>query len=205
MNKTSSKNLVLSDLLGEIRKCRHCEKILPHKPRPVVRLAESARLLIVGQAPGSKVHASGIPWDDVSGDRLRTWLGLSPERFYDETKVAIVPMGLCYPGRGKSGDLPLRPECAPLWHGKLFDHLPAVELTLLVGRYAQDYYLEKPQGRSPTIAERIQQTDWRTARFLPLVHPSPRNHRWLLNRPQFEGEIVPILKGRIKKLLPVAE
>jgi len=205
MERTISNNLVLVSLLREVRSCRHCEKVLPHEPRPVVRAAESARLLIIGQAPGSKVHASGIPWDDVSGERLRTWLGLNSEEFYNESKVAIVPMGLCYPGRGKSGDLPPRPECAPLWHSKLFDHLPAIELTLLVGRYAQDYYLEKLPGGRPTISERILQTDWRTAGYLPLVHPSPRNRRWLSNNPQFEEQVVPILKSRINKLMSYVE
>jgi uracil-DNA glycosylase len=205
VDKAISNKLILRDLLGQVRSCRFCKKNLPHEPRPVVRLAETASLLIIGQAPGSKVHASGIPWDDASGDRLRGWLGLSPEQFYDQTKVAIIPMGLCYPGRGKSGDLPPRPECAPLWHSKLLNHLPAIELTLLVGRYAQDYYLEKLPGSRPTILDRMLQTDWRTDGHLPLVHPSPRNRRWLLNNPQFEGRMVPILKRRINQLISAVE
>jgi len=127
-------------LLEEVRACRVCEKSLPLGPRPVLRAAASARLLIIGQAPGTRVHASGVPWDDPSGDRLRDWMGLDKEVFYDESRVAIVPMGFCYPGRGRSGDLPPRPECADLWHQRILEQLPNRELTLLIGSYAQKYY-----------------------------------------------------------------
>ncbi len=193
----SANNIALRDLLVEVRSCRHCEQHLPHDPRPIVRLANSAKLLIIGQAPGSKVHSSGIPWDDPSGDRLRRWLGLSVENFYDETKVAIVPMGFCYPGRGRSGDLPPRPECAPMWHSKLLTGMQNIELVLLVGRYAQDYYLERDKI---TIAQRIRQADWAGAKYLPLVHPSPRNGLWLRNNAWFEADFVPVLQERVTRV-----
>lgn len=192
-----SSEQALPVLLREVRACRHCEIHLPCGPRPVLRASESAQLLIIGQAPGARVHASGIPWDDPSGDRLRQWLGLASEAFYDESKVAIVPMGLCYPGRGKSGDLPPRPECAPLWHAKLLAQLPKVRLTLLIGRYAHLYYL----GRTGlSVAEAVWRADWYRDSSLPLVHPSPRNHRWLSSNPWFERDFVPVLRTRIKQL-----
>lgn len=191
-------DIVLQNLLDEVRGCTYCEKLLPQAPRPVLRLAASARVLIIGQAPGSRVHASGIPWDDPSGDRLREWLGLNKEQFYDEGLIAIVPMGLCYPGRGKSGDLPPRPECAPRWHDKLFAHLPMIELVLLVGRYAQSYY---GTDNRRTVAETIQRSNWRLDKRLPLVHPSPRNRHWLRKHPWFEQQLVPILKHRIQKVV----
>jgi uracil-DNA glycosylase len=151
-------------------------------------------LLIVGQAPGTKVHESGIPWNDPSGDRLRDWLELSPERFYDETDIAIVPMGFCYPGKGKSGDLPPRPECAPLWHDALLQRMPRLELTLLVGSYAQDYYLGKS---GDTLTDRVRRYREFGPRFFPLPHPSPRNTLWLRRNPWFEEEVVPALRERL--------
>ncbi len=146
------------------------------------------------------MHASGVPWDDASGDRLRTWLGLTSERFYDERLVAIVPMGFCYPGRGASGDLPPRPECAPLWHEAVLGHLTQVRLTLLIGRYAQARYLGA--GCGATLAETVR--DWRrhlSSGFLPLVHPSPRNQLWLRKNPWFERELVPALRARVQALV----
>ena len=189
--------LSLQDLLAEVRQCRRCEEQLPLGPRPVVRAAASARLLIVGQAPGTRVHASGVPWDDPSGDRLRQWLQLDKERFYDESRVAIVPMGFCYPGKGKSGDLPPRPECAPLWHEPLLARLPAVELVLLVGSYAQGYYLGNSRE---TLTHRVRR--WRDfgPRFLPTPHPSPRNTLWLRRNPWFEQEVVPEIRKRVRLL-----
>ena len=186
--------LPLRDLLAEIRACRHCETNLPLGPRPVLRASSTARLLIVGQAPGTRVHASGVPWDDPSGDRLRQWLQLDKQDFYDESRIAIVPMGFCYPGRGKSGDLPPRPECAQLWHEALFQQMPNIELTLLVGSYAQNHFL----GRSrETLTQRVQR--WRDfgPRFLPTPHPSPRNTLWLKRNPWFEAEVVPELRKRV--------
>lgn len=188
----------LNDLLAEARQCRLCEPHLPLGPRPVVRASHSARLLIVGQAPGTAVHASGIPWDDPSGKRLRQWLNLSREDFYDEARVAIVPMGLCYPGKGRSGDLPPRPECAPRWHEPLLSHMPRIELTLLVGRYAQDHYLGASRE---TLTQRVQR--WRdfAPQFLPTPHPSPRNTFWLRRNPWFEAEIVPEMRDRVSRLM----
>lgn len=189
--------LPLTDLLAEIRACRHCEETLPLGPRPVVRASATARLLIVGQAPGTRVHASGIPWDDPSGDRLRQWLQLDKETFYDESRIAIVPMGFCYPGRGKSGDLPPMPACASLWHERLLQQMPAVELVLLVGSYAQNHYLGSSRE---TMTARVKR--WRDfgPRFIPTPHPSPRNTLWLRRNPWFETEIVPALRRRVVTL-----
>jgi uracil-DNA glycosylase len=185
-------------LVEEVSACRHCAAQLPHEPRPVLRAASSAKLLIIGQAPGTKVHASGIPWDDASGERLREWMGLDKARFYDTRNIAIMPMGLCYPGKGRSGDLPPRPECAPLWHQRVLEQLPAVELTLLIGSYAQQYYLGDAHR---TLTERVQH--WRdfAPQYLPLVHPSPRNRLWLARNPWFEEELVPVLRARVRQIL----
>mgnify|MGYP001400323457 FL=1 len=185
--------LALRELLAEARACRHCMD-LPLGPRPVLRAAASARILIVGQAPGTRVHASGIPWDDPSGDRLRAWLGLDRETFYDQTRIAIVPMGLCYPGRGRGGDLPPRAECAPRWHRRILELLPNLALTLLIGRYAQDYYLGRATA---SLAERIRGWPFDDADRLPLVHPSPRNRRWLARNPWFEAEVISVVRRRV--------
>lgn len=187
----------LECLFARIRACRLCEAHLPLGPRPVIRGAAQARLLIIGQAPGTRVHASGIPWDDASGARLRDWLGLDPARFYDESRVAIMPMGLCYPGRGRSGDLPPRAECAPLWHPQVLALLPEVELVLLVGQYAQRFYL----GGRGSLTERVRNWQAVGPRFMPLPHPSPRNSRWLRLNPWFEGEVLPPLRQRVAQLL----
>lgn len=184
----------LADLLVEIRACRRCAEVLPLGPRPVLRAADpAARVLIIGQAPGTKVHATGIPWNDPSGDRLRDWLGVDRAAFYDEARFAIMPMGFCYPGRGKGGDLPPRPECAPTWHDRVRAHLPAIGLTLLIGRYAQARYLGRRSKAS--LGETVRA--WREYLpdgFLPLVHPSPRNGRWLRKNPWFETDVVPALR-----------
>ncbi len=170
---------------------------MPLGPNPVLRASPTAKLVIVGQAPGTKVHASGVPWDDQSGVRLRQWLGMEREQFYDESRIAIVPMGFCYPGRGKSGDLPPPAQCAPLWHERLFAHMPAVELVLLVGSYAQEYYL----GHSTqNLAERVRRWSDFAPRFFPLPHPSPRNTLWLKRNPWFEEEVVPALRERVARL-----
>jgi len=188
----------LGDLLAEVRACRHCEADLPLGPRPVLRASATARLLIVGQAPGTRVHATGIPWNDPSGDRLRQWLQLTRERFYNEAQIAIVPMGFCYPGRGKSGDLPPPPDCAPLWHEALLARMPRLELILLVGSYAQNYYL----GRSrETLAQRVQRFREFDPKFFPLPHPSPRNTLWLRRNPWFESEVVPALRARVASVI----
>ena len=197
-------DMPLVDLLAQVRACRYCEASLPLGPRPVLRASASARLLIVGQAPGTKVHASGIPWNDPSGDRLRQWLQLESEQFYDESRIAIVPMGFCYPGRGKSGDLPPPPACAPLWHEKLLQHMPQLQLILLVGSYAQQYY----QGQTPatavpreTLTARVQRWCEFGPRYFPLPHPSPRNTMWLRRNPWFEAQVVPALRTRVERAL----
>lgn len=189
----------LEDLLQRIRACRLCEAHLPLGPRPVLHASASAKLLIVGQAPGTKVHASGIPWDDQSGKRLRQWLGLEPATFYDAAQVAIIPMGFCYPGKGKSGDLPPRPECATHWHQSLLALLPNIQLTLLVGKYAQDYFL----GRTarPTLTETVANWHEYLPRYMPLPHPSPRNQFWLRRNPWFEADAVPALQQLVEQLV----
>ncbi|MFT3976886.1 MAG: uracil-DNA glycosylase family protein [Sphingomonas bacterium] len=189
----------LTQMLDDIRACRRCADDLPYGPRPVVQAARSARLCIVGQAPGRKVHETGIPWDDASGRRLREWLGLAPTTFYDPAKVAIVPMGFCYPGKAGSGDNPPRPECAPLWHERLKAQLPDIGLTILVGQYAQAYYLAGL--RKPTLADTVRAwRDYLPAGFLPLPHPSPRNQPWLAKNPWFEAELVPHVQAAVRAL-----
>ena len=190
----------LESLIAAAQACRVCAEHLPLGPRPVLRARASARLLIVGQAPGTRVHETGVPWNDPSGDRLRHWLGLDSEAFYDEARIAIVPMGLCYPGRdARGGDRPPRPECAPLWHPPLRAALPGIELTLLVGSYAQRYYLGR--CRKASLTETVQA--WRDYRpgFLPLPHPSWRNTAWLKKNPWFEADLLPVLRRRIARLL----
>lgn len=187
----------LEGLLQEIRTCRLCEAHLPLGPRPVLRAAASARLMIVGQAPGRRVHQTGIPWNDPSGDRLRLWLGMGRDAFYNEARIAIIPAAFCYPGTGSGGDLPPRPECAPLWHPRLRALLPRLRLTLLVGAYAQAYYLRKRV--KPTLAATVQ--SWREylPEFFPLPHPSPRNQRWFKLNPWFETEVLPELRHRLEE------
>lgn len=189
----------LNGLLAEIRRCRLCEKHLPLGPRPVVRAAAPARVLIVGQAPGRAVHRSGIPFDDPSGDRLRAWLGVSREAFYDEQRFAIIPMGFCFPGTGSSGDLPPRVECAPAWREPLLALLPNVELTLVIGRYAIDWHLPELKRSSVTKVVAGWQSYW--PRLLPLPHPSPRNNRWLRQNPWLEDEVIPTLQAKIATLI----
>lgn len=189
----------LSGLLAEIRACRLCAAALPLGPKPVLRAGHTARVLIVGQAPGTRVHATGIPWNDPSGDRLRQWLGIDRASFYDEGRIAIVPMGFCYPGRGRSGDLPPRPECAPLWHPRVLAHLPALRLIVLVGLYAHQRYL--PDWRRLPLTERVRR--WREAPppYLPLPHPSGRNNGWLRRNPWFEAELLPEVRARLADAL----
>lgn len=184
-------------LLEQVRACTLCQAHLPREPRPVVQLDPRARILIASQAPGRKAHESGIPFDDASGDRLREWLGVTREELLDPARFAIVPMGMCYPGKAKSGDLPPRPECAPTWRTQLLAQLPRVELTLVIGQYAHRYHFadKKP------LTERV--TDWRSywPRQMPLPHPSPRNNIWLRRNPWFELEVVPNLQQRVAELL----
>ncbi len=189
----------LQDLLARARACRHCEAQLPLGPRPVLRASATARLLIVGQAPGTRVHDTGIPWNDPSGDRLRSWLQLDREQFYDDSRIAIVPMGLCYPGKGRSGDLPPRPECAPLWHPPLLQAMPALQLVLLVGSYAQAHYL--PGTAKERLGDRVRRHADFAPRYFPLPHPSPRNTLWLRRNPWFDAEVVPALRRRLAEIL----
>ena len=187
-------------LLADVRACTLCAEHLPLGPRPVVRMERSARLIIIGQAPGTKVHASGVPFDDPSGDRLRDWLGVDRETFYDASRIAIMPMGFCYPGTyEKGGDLPPRPECAPTWHDALLQHLPKLELTLLVGAYAQTRYLGKRAEKTltGTVAR------WRDflPDELPTPHPRWRTRHWAKKNPWFEAELLPELRRRVAALL----
>ncbi|MGM0430537.1 MAG: uracil-DNA glycosylase family protein [Pseudomonadota bacterium] len=185
-------------LLRDVRACTLCEPELPLGARPEVQFNPKARILVAGQAPGKRVHASGKPFDDPSGDRLRQWMGIDKETFYDAEKLAIIPMGFCYPGTGKSGDLPPRPECAPTWRNKLLEQLPNLELTLAIGQYAQQWHLQEAKRN---LTERVKswQDYWPT--LLPMPHPSPRNNLWLRRNPWFEEEVIPELKQRVRELL----
>jgi uracil-DNA glycosylase len=189
----------LAALVAEIRACRACAEALGHEPRPIVQAGGGARILIVGQAPGSKVHASGTPWDDDSGDRLRGWLGLDRASFYDAERVALMPMGLCYPGKGRSGDLPPRPECAPLWHTRLLAEMPAIRLTLLVGQYAQGAYL--PRVLRPSLTEVVRRHAEAPDGMFPLPHPAWRSRLWMQRHPWFEAEVLPVLRGKVAEAL----
>lgn len=188
----------LASLLTEVRACALCAEHLPLGPRPVVQMHSSARILVAGQAPGRKVHETGIPFNDASGDRLRAWLGISREVFYDAKRVAILPMGFCYPGTGKSGDLPPRPECAPAWRAALLSRLKNLQLTLVIGRYAQVYHLPN-EGASLTEAVQAWRKTW--PHTVPLPHPSPRNILWLKRNPWFEMELLPVLRSRVAEVL----
>ncbi|KAB0467555.1 uracil-DNA glycosylase family protein [Vibrio chagasii] len=188
-----------SSLLTEIRQCTACEPNLSHGANPVIQAHPNARLLIIGQAPGIKVHESSIPWNDTSGERLREWLGIGSDTFYDEQKVAIVPMGFCYPGKGKSGDLPPRKECAELWHNKVLQSLPNIQMTLLIGQYAQNYYLK--ERTTKTLTETVKNWQVWAPEFLPLPHPSPRNNIWLKKNPWFENEVIPYIRKHISEHL----
>ena len=183
-------------LLSEARACRVCAKHLPHEPRPVVRARGSARLLIVGQAPGRRVHETGLPWNDPSGDVLRGWLGLDREAFYDASRIAIVPIGLCYPGTVDGADLPPRRECAPLWQPRFRAALPEVGMTLLIGQYAQKYWLGAHDKGS--LSERVRRFHDYLPEYFPLPHPSWRNKGWLKRNPWFEADVIPQLQRRVK-------
>lgn len=191
----------LVQTLADIRACTYCAEHLPLGPRPVVRAANTAKLLIIGQAPGTRVHESGVPWDDRSGQRLRDWLHLTPEQFYDERKIAIMPMGFCYPGvLPNGGDQPPRPECAPLWHQQILAHLPCIELTLLVGQYAQKHYLGRDRGK--TLTHTVARfADYLPNGILPLPHPSWRTTGWQKKHPWFEIDLLPVLRRRVLKLV----
>ncbi len=187
-----------ASLLTEVRGCTICAPHLPHGVRPVLQIHPDARVLIAGQAPGRKVHESGVPFEDASGDRLREWMGVTREVFYDSRQVAILPMGFCFPGSKKSGDLPPRPECAPAWRAHLLAHLRSLEITLVIGQYAQAYHLAD-KSASLTDAVKSWRTYWPTV--VPMPHPSPRNNLWIRRNPWFETELLPSLRARLSKVL----
>jgi uracil-DNA glycosylase len=190
----------LNRLLDEIRACRVCAEAMPHEPRPVIRAGATARICIVGQAPGTRVHASGKPFTDPSGDRLREWMGVDEATFYDTSRIAIVPMGFCFPGLdAKGGDLPPRRECAPLWQAKVRERLPNVRLTLLVGQYAQRFHLGSRMQQ--TLTKTVERAGDYGPDYLPLPHPSWRNNAWLKKNPWFGARILPMLRRRIQELL----
>jgi uracil-DNA glycosylase len=197
-------SVALDRLLREIRACRLCEAHLSLGPRPVLQASSTSRLLIVSQAPGRKVHDTGIPFNDVSGERLREWLGIDRDVFYDASRVAIVPMGFCFPGSGRGGDLPPRPECAPTWHPRLLPLLRHVRLTLVIGQYAQAGVLGVPRGTRLTDTVQAWRDHLAHGR-LPLPHPSPRNRVWLMRNPWFETELLPVLRERVAAALRSGE
>ena len=185
-------------LLTEVRACTLCADHLPLGPRPVLQVHPAARILIAGQAPGSKVHASGIPFDDASGDRLRGWMGIDKPTFHDATRIAVLPMGFCFPGTGKSGDLPPRAECAATWRDRLLDAMPGIELTLVIGQYAQTWHMRGIVGATLTDTVHAWRDHWPAV--VPMPHPSPRNNLWLKRNPWFETELVPLLRKRVAEL-----
>jgi uracil-DNA glycosylase len=190
-------------LVREIRACKVCVDHLPAGPRPIVQFSRTSRIVIIGQAPGSRVHATGIPWNDPSGERLRQWTGLSPEEFYDPALVALVPMGFCYPGKASGGDLPPRRECAPIWHARVLALLPPNRLTLLVGTYAQRHYL--PPARRRSLTDAVRELPPAHEKLWALPHPAWRSVLWMRRNPWFESEIVPALTVRIRALVTSAK
>lgn len=189
----------MKNLLTEIRECTTCTDSLEHGVNPILSASKSARIVIIGQAPGRRVHESGIPWDDTSGKNLRNWLGIEPEVFYDESKIALVPMGFCYPGKGKSGDLPPRKECAPQWHDLVLDCMKNRKLTILIGQYSQDYYLRESNKRN--LTETVKNYTEYLPKYFPLPHPSPRNNIWQKKNPWFVRELLPELKKTVYSAL----
>lgn len=189
----------MENLIKQIKKCEICKDFLPNKPKPVVQISSESKILIIGQAPGQKVQNSGIPWQDKSGDELRRWLGVSEEQFYNEKLFALMPMGFCYPGKGKSGDLPPRPECAPEWHPQIFAELKNVKLTFLIGQYAQKYYLK--DKRKKNLTETVKSFHEFLPKFFPLVHPSPRNRIWQKKNPWFESEVISFIQKKTRKIV----
>lgn len=192
------KQPTMQSLLQKIGQCEMCLPHLSHGVRPVVQASSVSKILIIGQAPGRKVHESGIPWDDPSGDQLRMWLGVDKTQFYNDDLFALMPMGFCYPGKGKSGDLPPRKECAPQWHQLLLSKMPEVKLTLLIGQYAQNNYLSRGYK---TLTENVQHHAEFMPKYLPLPHPSPRNRFWQKKNPWFVTEILPMLQSQVEVVI----
>ena len=189
----------MEKLLSEIKQCTICAEHLSHGPNPVIQVSKNSKILVIGQAPGIRVHESGIPWNDPSGKRLREWLQVTDEAFYDVDNFGILPMGFCYPGKGTSGDLPPRKECAPQWHQTLLDNMHHFELILLIGQYAQNYYL-KSRGKR-TLTETVKSFEAYLPEFVVLPHPSPRNGIWLKKNQWFEEEVLPELRKQVKMIL----
>jgi uracil-DNA glycosylase len=192
----SNKNT--TSLLTKIRGCQLCQENLPLKPKPILNFSSHSRIMIIGQAPGIKAHENGKPWSDASGKRLREWMGVSEEQFYDESLFAIVPMGFCYPGKGKSGDLPPRPECSQKWMQPILSHLEHIQLKILIGAYSQSYFLKTTSGDLTSTVK-----NWKSfaPKQFPLPHPSPRNNIWLAKNPWFEKNLVPELKNAVQEVL----
>ena len=188
----------LDSLLAAVRGCRACEAHLPLGPRPILQAHEAARLLVVGEAPGRRVQTTGVPWDDASGERLREWMGVDRRTFYDESRIAIIPMGYCHPGSGAGSDLPPRPERARLWLDHLLAKLLRIELTL-IGAHAQRYFLGS--RRKATFARTAECWSDYAPRYVPLPHPSPRNRPWLSRHPWFERQVLPMLRARVESLV----
>jgi uracil-DNA glycosylase len=189
----------MESLLKEIRSCIICQDFLPNHPKPIIRANENARILIIGQAPGQKVQDSGIPWDDASGKELRRWLGVGESTFYDENIFAIMPMGMCYPGTGKSGDLAPRKECAPKWHSLVLNKMPQIQMTLLIGKYAQDYYLQRTVKEN--LTETVRNYEAYFPDYFPLPHPSPRNNIWMKKNDWYGKDVIPILRKKTEMIL----
>lgn len=189
----------MDKLLIEIRKCTACKDFLPNEPKPIIQASTSSKIIIIGQAPGQKVQKSGIPWDDASGENLRSWLGVNKSVFYNDKIFALVPMGFCYPGTGTSGDLPPRKECAELWHKQVMNQLKNVQLTLLIGQYSQNYYLGATAKKNLTETARSYKEYLPT--YLPLPHPSPRNNIWQKKNSWFADKLIPLLQERVTKIV----
>lgn len=189
----------MESLRKEIKQCTVCKDYLQLGPNPVMAASPQSKIVIIGQAPGVIVHATGIPWNDKSGENLRRWMDIDEDTFYDSSKIAIVPMGFCYPGKGKSGDLPPRKECAPLWHSKLLEKMPDVELVLLIGKYAQNYYI--PDTRKLTLTQSVKAYKDFLPNYFLLPHPSPRNNIWQAKNKWFRSEVLPALKANVHRVL----
>lgn len=182
-------------LLTDIRQCTICSEHLPKGPKPIIQASSHSKILIIGQAPGQKAHDSGIPWNDQSGDRLRLWLGVDKQQFYDSRIFALMPMGFCYPGKRHGGDAPPRPECAPMWHDLLMKKMPDIAITLLIGQYAQRYYLKESIKMS--LTDTVKSFHAYLPRYLPMPHPSPRNQAWFKNNKWFEKDLLPVLRSKV--------
>ncbi len=189
----------MDKILSEIRNCAVCKEFLPNVPKPIIQASTVSKIVIIGQAPGQKVQDSGIPWDDASGKNLREWLGVDKQTFYNEKVFALIPMGFCFPGSGKSGDLPPRPECAPLWHRQILGSMTEIKLTLLIGQYSQNYYLKNPA--KITLTETVKNYNEYLPNYIPLPHPSPRNNIWQKKNSWFRESLIQVLQEKVKSIL----